>query len=81
MKTSTLFPSSGPRSYRFVRSLFSRQIQQFEWSLSHPKESQLETFADLRKRLRGTVLEEKYNLSGVRTLNDYRQAVPVAILR
>ena len=77
MKTSTLFPSYGPRSYRFVRGLFSRQIQQFEWSLARPKDAQAQTFTDLMKGLRGTVLENAHNLSGVRTLDDFRQAVPI----
>ena len=77
MKTSTLFPSSGPRSYRFVRGLFSRQIEQFEWSLARPKEAQDQTFTDLMKGLRGTVLENAHNLIGVRTLDDFRQAVPI----
>ena len=64
MKTSTLFPVYGPRSYRFVRRIFWRKIQHFEWSLSHPKDAQEKTLASLLKCLRGTAIE-KSMLGGI----------------
>ena len=77
MKTPTLFPSSGPRSYRFLRTLLFRRVREFELALAHPKEAQCRTFSDLRKGLRGTVLEKKYKLDAIRTLEDFRAAVPI----
>ena len=77
MKTSPIFPASGPRTYRFVKTVFFRQIKEFEWSLSHPREAQHRTFTDIMKRVRGTALEREYNLNRVRTLKDLRQAVPI----
>ena len=77
MKTSTLFPAYGPRSYRFVRRLFWRQVQRLEQSLSHPNAAQDKTLAALLKGLRGTVLEEKYGLKNVRTFREFRDAIPI----
>ena len=77
MKTSTLFPAHGPRSYRFIRRLFQRQIQHFERSLSRPKEAQENTLDEVLKGLRGTFLEEKYGLKNIHTLSEFRSAIPL----
>ena len=77
MKTSTLFPAYGPRSYRFVRGVFWRRIQHFERSLLHPQDAQEKTLASILKGLHGTAIEEKYGLKNIRGLQEFRSAVPI----
>ena len=77
MTTTPLFPAHGPRSYRILRGLYFRQIKYFERSLSHPQDAQQRTFAGLLKGLRGTVLAEKYGLNNVRSLQEFRSAIPI----
>ena len=75
MKTSTLFPVYGPRSYRFVRRILEEDSA-FWWSLSHPKDAQEKTLASLLKCLRGTAIEKSMS-ENIRGLQEFRSAIPI----
>ncbi len=80
MKTP-LFPHIGPRNYRLFRLLLIRQVRAFERSLIEPQQAQQSVLGAVLKNVRPTVQGKHFSLSNVRTLEEFRQAVPIQSYR
>jgi len=77
MKQPLIFPTEGPRSYRILRLLLSRTVNQLEQSSNEPQTAQLRVLTGIRRNLVGTALESHFKLKGIRTLQDFRTAIPI----
>ena len=72
-----IFPSNGPKSYRFTRLLLNRQVAAFEYSLLHPVAAQKKVLSAILRGVRGTISAEQHGLNRVQNLMEYRSAVPI----
>lgn len=77
MTHSLIFPSNGPKSYRFTRLLLNRQVTAFEHSLVHPEMAQKKVLSSILRGVRGTASAEHHGLNNIRTLMEYRSAIPI----
>ncbi len=77
MDTPTLFPKKGPRNYQLLHLWMSRTVSDFEHSLAKPQQAQEAVFRTIRNSVKGTVSEKIHSLQKVKTLAEFRRAVPI----
>jgi hypothetical protein len=71
------FPRSGPGPYRLLRAGADRLIRRLEAALEDPKAAQRARLDVILRGARGTAFGDAHNLDQVRTLDEYRAAVPI----
>ncbi len=67
----------GPGSYRLLRGLRSRLVHRFEQAAMNPEAAERDSLARVLDAVRGTTFDRRHNLQSVRTIGEWREAVPV----
>lgn len=67
----------GPGPYRLLRSRRAALVHRFEQATFHPEAAERAALARVLDAARGTAFERVHGLASVRTIDDWRRAVPI----